>query len=140
MLRTIILSLFLISINSISCLNSYKIEKSCGNSKSILFKESDKSHRLVEISFSNQTVTDCLIYGDKLLAEKAISQKLCPPKVVYVSHKELSKWALICSNWLSSQLKTRLVPTYSDNDFPQEYNNKIDRYFFDGILVIIRKL
>lgn len=134
-MRASISSLLLLSIHSILCINSYGITKSCGNAKSVLFKESNKSHRMIEISFSNDSITDCLVYGDKRLAQKAISRKLCPPKVVYVSRKELSEWALVCSKWLSNLLDKRSVPTYSDNDFPQEFNNKIDRYFFDGILV-----
>ncbi|CAG2182911.1 unnamed protein product, partial [Oppiella nova] len=36
---------------------------------------------------------------------------------------------------MSRQIRKGEVPSYSDEDFPDEYNNKIDRNFFEGILI-----
>ena len=114
----------------------YKTEKSCETIKSFLFKENEKSHRMVEIIFnSNDSINDCFVYGNRNIAEEVISKKLCQPKVVYVERKTLSEWALKCSQWLSNAMKSGNIDTYSDEDFPEEYNNKIDRNFFDGIVV-----
>ncbi|CAG2164291.1 unnamed protein product [Oppiella nova] len=110
-------------------------EKSCGNTKPILFKESETSHRMIEIVFLNNTIIDCFLYGDKQLAENAIEKKLCKPKVKFVDPKALSSYAYRCSEWLSRQIRKGEVPSYSDEDFPDEYNNKIDRNFFEGILI-----
>ncbi|CAG2112852.1 unnamed protein product, partial [Medioppia subpectinata] len=132
-----ILTLFLIGIvfSDENHKKSYKTPKACGNTKPILYKESDKSHRMVEIIYQNNAIIDCYLYGDKRLAENAIANKLCKPKVQFVEPKALSSVALQCSQWLSRQIRKGEIPSYSDEDFPDEYNNKIDRNFFEGILI-----
>lgn len=111
------------------------LKKPCGKTKHILFKEKEKSQRMVEIELKNDKIIDCFIYGNKSLAEKWISKKSCKPNVKIVKRRELSDWALKCSNWLLATVKRGKLPNYSDNDFPFKYNNKIDRNFYDGILV-----
>ena len=126
---------FLILILLCVCEESYDSQKFCGKTDAILFKEKGKSHRMVEIEFSNLTIKDCFIYGDNQLAQKKIMQKLCQPKVNFVSRKSLSKWIFKCSNWLLEHIEKKQILKYSDPNFPDEYNNKIDRNFFEGIMV-----
>ncbi|XP_054166705.1 phospholipase A2-like [Oppia nitens] len=96
---------------------------------------------MVEIEIFNNTIVDCFLYGDKRIADKVLANKVCKPKEQYVDRQVLTDWALKCSQWLSGLLRKGTVPTYgdhcseSDSDFPKEYNNKIDRNFFDGILI-----
>ena len=117
--------------------DNYHDKKPCGKRNAILYKESDKSHRLIEIVFLNHRINDCFIYGNRTLAEISVSKKSCQPKAVYVEKKGLSEKAIQCSEWLLKSMKRGKIPTYSDPEFPQMFNNKIDRNFFDGILVCL---
>ena len=141
-LRVIIFNLYLINAISnekISLKNNYGYQEF--EMKSILFKESDKSHRMVEIIFqkvsNSQNMIDCFLYGDKKLADNAISRRSDQLEVEYVTTKELSDWADKCSELLIEKIKNGQIQKYYDKDFPEEYNNKIDRYFFDGLMVFI---
>ena len=115
--------------------DSYNSLRPCGKTEPILYKESEESHRMVEIVFLNNRIKDCFIYGNKLLAENSISNKLCKPKVVFVERRVLSEKVLQCSKWLLNRMRGGNFPTYSDPNFPSKFNNKIDRNFYDGILV-----
>jgi hypothetical protein len=96
---------------------------------------------MVEIIFmresNSQNMIDCFLYGDKKLADNAISKRPRPPEVRYVSSKELSDWANQCSQLLIEKMRNGEIQSYYDKDFPEEFNNKIYRNFFDGLLVCI---
>ena len=101
----------------ISEIQTNKTSKSCGESKHILFKEIDKSDRMVEIEFRNNTIVDCFLYGDKQIADKVIINKLCKPKQQYINKQDMSQWVLKCSQWLSGLITKGIVPTYGDHRY-----------------------
>jgi hypothetical protein len=120
---------------------SYSYRENSDETESILFQEKYENHRMVEIIFmresKSQNMIDCFLYGDKKLADNAISKRPRPPQVRYVSRKELSDWANQCTQLLIEKMRNEQIQNYYDIDFPEEFNNKIDRNFFDGLLVCI---
>jgi len=157
----LVIESYLIKFSFCKPSKSYSYGEYSGEIDSILFQEKYGNHRMVEIIFmresNSQNMIDCFLYGDKELADNAISKRPRPPQVRYVSSKKLSYWVNKCSQLLIGKMRNGKIQNYSDKhflqenyydkdfhednyydqDFPQEFNNEIDRNFFDGLMVCI---
>jgi hypothetical protein len=108
--------------------------------KFIVFKENKtNSHRLIELDYESklsvENIVNCYLYGDPVLAENAIIQRSVKPEIKFIGEEEMDFWINTCTEFLINSKNKKTITVFSSDDFPEEFNNQIDRNFFNGLLV-----
>lgn len=101
----------------------------------------DGGHRSVQFYYnSNEKLIACYLNGDRQIAKEALEKRKI--KIVnenQVDRNEMRKMIQSCTEFLLYQISTAHKGVMKDNkeeeDFPEEYDNEIDRGFFHGLAI-----